>query len=100
MENNDKLREVAKSLTMIGEGIVEGARRLEHAFDKMGIEIIINPPAVIMFRNGKKYVAKCHPDDEFNAEIGIMMCFVKSCGYKYNEITELVSKAKVQTPKS
>lgn len=44
--------------------------------------------------NGKEYTAKCHKDDDFNEEFGVLMCIAKSAGYSYEDIQKMVKKAK------
>ena len=52
--------------------------------------IIINPPATIVkWADGTKTVVKCQNDEEYDAEKGIALCFMKKmCGNtsNYNEI--------------
>ena len=58
-------------------------------------KIIVNKPAVILIdtATNKKYVSKCSPEDEFNPETGLMMCFTKLAGYNYHDLLELLSTA-------
>ena len=53
-------------------------------------DIIINPPATIVkWDDGTKTVVKCQNDEEYDAEKGIALCFMKKmCGNtsNYNEI--------------
>ena len=53
-------------------------------------DIIINPPATIVkWADGTKTVVKCQNDEEYDAEKGIALCFMKKmCGNtsNYNEI--------------
>lgn len=53
-------------------------------------DIIINPPATIVkWADGTKTVVKCQNNEEYDAEKGIALCFMKKmCGNKssYNEI--------------
>lgn len=44
--------------------------------------------------NGKEYTAKCHKDDDFNEEFGVLMCIAKSAGYSYEDIRKMVKNAK------
>lgn len=57
-------------------------------------KIIFNPPATILFKDGKKYVAKCHPDDEFDEMIGLQVALLKSFSIKYKDLQELLKNAK------
>lgn len=59
--------------------------------EELGFDnIIINPPATIVkWADGTKTVVKCQNDEEYDAEKGIALCFMKKmCGNKssYNEI--------------
>lgn len=53
-------------------------------------DVIINPPATIVkWADGTKTVVKCQNDEEYDAEKGIALCFMKKmCGNtsNYNEI--------------
>lgn len=60
--------------------------------------VIFNDPATIVFwKDGTKTVVKCHPEDNFDEEIGFMCCYLKRvlsskeytkfCGY-LNDIWE------------
>ncbi len=53
-------------------------------------DIIINPPATIVkWADGTKTVVKCQNNEEYDAEKGIALCFMKKmCGNtsNYNEI--------------
>lgn len=81
-------------------GSTEWIERLLHECDE-GIElgfddIIINPPATIVkWDDGTKTVVRCQPNDEYDAEKGIALCFMKKmCGNKsaYNEILKAAIK--------
>lgn len=76
------------------DNIEERIERLLQECDE-GIElgfddIIINPPATIVkWDDGTKTVVRCQPNDEYDPEKGIALCFMKKmCGNKsaYNEI--------------
>ena len=65
---------------------------------KDNIQVIISEPAVVLYVNGQKYVAKCHPDDTFDEQTGLMMCFAKAYGVNFHKIQELLKTA-VRYPK-
>ena len=48
-------------------------------FNKIYIkEVIYNNPAVIVFwSDGTKTTAKCHPEDTFDTEKGLLLCVIK-----------------------
>lgn len=58
------------------------------------IQVIFNPPATMLYKNDKKYVAKCDSADTFDEEKGLMLCLLKSCGYTYSNIERLLKGAK------
>ena len=62
---------------------------------KPNYKVIVSNPAVILYMDGKKYVAKCHPEDTFNPLIGLMMCFTKACGMNYHRLSRLLTEATV-----
>jgi hypothetical protein len=62
---------------------------------KPNYKVIVSDPAVILYVDGKKYVAKCHPEDTFNPLIGLMMCFTKACGMNYHRLSKLLAEATV-----
>ncbi|MBP3708317.1 MAG: hypothetical protein J6J36_06895 [Clostridia bacterium] len=57
------------------------------------IQVIISDPAVVLYIHGKKFVAKCHPEDKFNEQVGLMMCFAKAFGVNFHKIQELLKTA-------
>lgn len=60
-------------------------------------EVIFNPPAtIIKWQDGTKTVVKCSPEDEFDPEKGIALCYMKKAlgnryGY-YNTMQNLLKK--------
>lgn len=62
---------------------------------KADTRVIINPPAVILFRDDKKYVAKAQ-DEPFDAERGLMVALLKSFGIGYSDIQKMLKGAKRQ----
>lgn len=65
-------------------------------FEEM--KIIINEPAVILIKNGKKYVSKAH-DEEFDAEKGLLMCLAKANGVTHLDLKRMLKKATYQSKK-
>lgn len=57
-------------------------------------KVIFNPPATILYKDGKKYVSKCDSADDFDEEKGLMLCLLKSHGYTYTDIERLLKSAK------
>lgn len=60
-------------------------------------KVLINAPAVVLFDTleNKKWVSRCNPEDTFDPEIGLMMCFAKKAGFNYHDFQELLASAKV-----
>ncbi len=56
-------------------------------------QIIINPPAVILIKDGKKYVSKAH-EEEFDEEKGLLMCLAKAQGITHLELKRMLKNAK------
>ena len=62
------------------------------------MKIIINEPAVVLIKNGKKYVSKAH-DEEFDAEKGLLMCLAKANGVTHLDLKRMLKKATHQSKK-
>lgn len=47
--------------------------------NKLKIKQVIynNPATIVYFSDGSKSVVKTHPEDEFNEQIGFLMCIAK-----------------------
>lgn len=56
-------------------------------------KVIFNPPATILYMNGKKYVSKAHEED-FNEEKGLLMCIAKANGISHLELKRMIKNAK------
>lgn len=82
MEWSDWKNEIVK--TLFGDNEDNNSEELDFE------DIIINPPATIVkWADGTKTVVKCQNDEEYDAEKGIALCFMKKmCGNtsNYNEI--------------
>ena len=82
MEWSDWKNEIVK--TLFGDNEDNNSEELDFE------DIIINPPATIVkWDDGTKTVVKCQNDEEYDAEKGIALCFMKKmCGNtsNYNEI--------------
>lgn len=65
-------------------------------FEEM--KIIINEPAVVLIKNGKKYVSKAH-NEEFDAEKGLLMCLAKSNGISHLDLKRMLKSAAIQNKK-
>lgn len=77
--------------TIEWENLIMLSKKLSYTISN---EVIFNPPATILYKDGKKYVSKCDSSDTFDEEKGLMMCLLKSCGYKYGDIKRLLKGAK------
>lgn len=69
--------------------------RIEFLDDKKDIKVIFNPPATILYMNGKKYVSKVH-DEKFDEEKGLLMCLAKANGITHAELKRMIKGAKRQ----
>lgn len=56
-------------------------------------KVIFNPPATILYMNGKKYVSKAHEED-FDEEKGLLMCIAKANGISHLELKRMIKNAK------
>lgn len=56
-------------------------------------KVVFNPPATILWRNGKKYVSKAH-NEEFDEEKGLLMCLAKANGITHLELKRMIKDAK------
>jgi hypothetical protein len=61
--------------------------------NKDDYKVIFNPPATILWKNGKKYVSKAH-DEEFDEEKGLLMCLAKANGISHLELKRMIKNAK------
>ena len=61
--------------------------------DKKETKVIFNPPATILYMNGKKYVSKAHEED-FDEEKGLLMCIAKANGISHLELKRMIKNAK------
>lgn len=60
-------------------------------------KLIFNKNATILLKDGKKYVAKCHPEDTYDREKGLLLCLAKAYGYSYQDIQDMLSNAEIQS---
>ena len=79
----DKHIDVAKRYSTISSNILSLVKK-----------VIINPPAtIVIWKDGRKEVVKCSKDEDFNAEVGVAMCFMKRIFKSRNQFTKLVDGA-------
>ena len=64
-----------------------------HAVGNHEMKVIFNPPATILFKDGKKYVSKAHYE-EFDEEKGLLMCLAKANGISHLELKRMIKNAK------
>lgn len=62
-------------------------------FYRTAPKVIFNPPATILFMNGKKYVSKAH-NEEFDEEKGLLMCLAKANGITHLQLKKMLKGAK------
>lgn len=56
-------------------------------------KVIFNPPATILYMNGKKYVSKAHEED-FDEEKALAITLCKAFGISYLELKRMIKNAK------
>lgn len=56
-------------------------------------EVIFNPPATILYIDGRKYVSKAH-NEEFDEEKGLLMCLAKANGITHLQLKRMLKGAK------
>lgn len=61
--------------------------------------IIFRDNTTILFKDGKKYIAKCCDGDTYDKEKGLLVCLAKAHGYTFNDLQEMLKGAEVQTNK-
>lgn len=76
--------------------IIKTFDRLKKEGDFKEMKIIINEPAVVLIKNGKKYVSKAH-NEEFDAEKGLLMCLAKSNGISHLDLKRMLKSATYQS---
>lgn len=59
--------------------------------DNMRVEF--NGSVTILYKDGKKFVAKCDKDEKFDKEKGLYVCLAKAAGYKFDDIQKLLDNA-------
>lgn len=87
---------IATTMIVCDDGTSYDRLKKEGDFEEM--KIIINEPAVILIKNGKKYVSKAH-DEEFDAEKGLLMCLAKANGVTHLDLKRMLKKATYQSKK-
>lgn len=64
-------------------------------------KVIFNPPAtIIIWKDGTKTIVKCQPDDKFDPEKGIALCFMKRAlgnGGNFNNVFKKEIKKEVRS---
>ncbi len=55
--------------------------------------VIFKDNATILFKDGKKYVAKCCDGDTYDREKGLLVCLAKAHGYTFNDLQEMLESA-------
>lgn len=60
---------------------------------KPNIKVSFNKNETMVTINGKMYSAKCHPEDRFDKEKGVLLCLAQAQGISYKKLTQLIPKA-------
>ena len=86
---------------MLNEKAINGMKQLGAHLCRMikdvelkSMKVIFNPPATILYRNDKKYVAKCDKGDTFSEELGLAICLLKSYGLSYSDFEKVLKNSK------
>ena len=58
--------------------------------------LIFRDNTTILFKDGKKYVAKCEKGDKYDKEKGLLVCLAKANGYTFKDLQEMLEKAEYQ----
>ena len=56
-------------------------------------KLIFKDNTTILFKDGKKYVAKCCDGDTYDREKGLLVCLAKAHGYTFNDLQEMLESA-------
>lgn len=60
---------------------------------KPNIKVSFNKNQTNVTINGKTYSARCHPEDRFDKEKGVLLCLAQAQGISYKKLTQLMPKA-------
>lgn len=55
--------------------------------------IISKPATIVIFEDGSKVVSKCHGDDTFDEQTGILICLLKKALGGSNRLNKLLKEA-------
>ena len=77
-------------LAKTASDIVTALQRARESNNKL----IINKPAVILYRDGKKYVVKTTKGDKWDEEKGVALALLKSFGVDYKTLKKIIEQAK------
>lgn len=88
--------------TILIGGFWVGVTAIDYAIDKQenekikdkDMKVVFSDRVTILFKDGKKFVAKCDPEDEFDKEKGLYVCLAKAAGYKFNDIQKLLDSTR------
>lgn len=58
--------------------------------------LIFRDNTTILFKDGKKYVAKCEKGETFDKEKGLLVCLAKANGYTFKDLQEMLAGAEMQ----
>ena len=77
-----------------------GERSLKPLSEKYADKLIFRDNATILFKDGKRYVAKCCEGDTYDKEKGLLVCLAKANGIGFKELQEMLAGAEYQSQKS
>ena len=59
-------------------------------------KLIFRDNATILFKDGKRYVAKCEKGEKYDKEKGLLVCLAKAHGYNFKDLQEMLAGAEEQ----
>lgn len=69
------------------------AKEKEPAKPAVDTRVEFRGSATILYKDGKKFVAKCDKNEKFDKEKGLYVCLAKAAGYKFGDIQKLLDNA-------
>lgn len=82
----DDMGDVIENLYKLNWGIID----IDYGIDDPEVKEVIQSgvATVVKFKNGRKVVTKCQPNDEYDKEKGILFALVKAAYPDWHEIME------------
>ena len=87
-----KLFEPALKVSVLPDVVGTFIAKLQSMLDNKN-KLIINKPAVILFKDGKKHVVKLSKGDKWDEEKGVAFALLKSFGIDYKKFKKILKAA-------